>query len=79
MQHHAEQRKRPGVPTCKRRRALWAVASEGDGSARINRLSEVAMSLKGMPTTSFAPRALYIASGRSNSCSNSCNQGIMSQ
>ena len=31
-------------------------------------LSDVAMSLKGMPTTSLVPRALYIASGRSSSC-----------
>ena len=60
--------------TCKRRRALWAAASEGDGRARISRLSEVAMSLKGIPTTSLAPRALYIASG----CSNSCEQQIVS-
>mmetsp|Transcript_4919 Transcript_4919/g.11926 ORF Transcript_4919/g.11926 Transcript_4919/m.11926 type:complete len:220 (+) Transcript_4919:913-1572(+) len=58
-----------GASTCtpvsaRRRRALRPSASLSAGTSRMRIVSEVAMSLNGMPTTSFAPSFLYIVSGR---------------
>mmetsp|Transcript_7954 Transcript_7954/g.20468 ORF Transcript_7954/g.20468 Transcript_7954/m.20468 type:complete len:314 (+) Transcript_7954:359-1300(+) len=57
-----------GATTCtptstRRRSALRPASSSAGGSSRMKMLSEVAMSLKGMPTTSLVPSLRYSISG----------------
>mmetsp|Transcript_36557 Transcript_36557/g.65417 ORF Transcript_36557/g.65417 Transcript_36557/m.65417 type:complete len:274 (+) Transcript_36557:384-1205(+) len=57
------------TPTSARRRsALRPSSSLVGGTSRMNMVSEVAMSLNGMPTTSLAPSLRYINSGCFRSC-----------
>lgn len=57
-----------GRCTCRRVRARRLSVSEAAGGWGSSSVSEVAWSLKGMPTTSFAPSFLYVNSGFSRSC-----------
>ena len=56
------------ILTASRLSARRASLSSAGGMSRRNRLSEVARSLKGMPTASLHPSARYMSSGCLRSC-----------
>mmetsp|Transcript_13250 Transcript_13250/g.28004 ORF Transcript_13250/g.28004 Transcript_13250/m.28004 type:complete len:255 (-) Transcript_13250:676-1440(-) len=55
--------KSPTSPSCSRLIAIIVAASEASGSSFRMIESEVAMSLKGRPSTNFAPKSAYSLSG----------------